>query len=128
MKKITITIGNNLLQVDENWNTQDGKHYLGWVQRHYHNSFYHGIECGDIIVTDNEGCILRPYGWVKRSITKVVNGTYHGHLKEGVLEWDCPNTGINIQCQGEFYIVDGIVTHEVYRDDKVAYVVKGGMK
>jgi hypothetical protein len=50
--------------MDEDWNTPDGNYFLEWVQKHYDDEFYYGVEFGDIIVTDSDGRKLIASCWM----------------------------------------------------------------
>jgi hypothetical protein len=128
MKTITIKIGAEQLILDENWNTTDGKHYLGWVQKHYNDSFNYGVEFGDIIVTDSGGRRLTASGWKLEWATDLmyVDGVYTGHLNDGTMEWVCPLTNETKVAWGQFEVVDDEFQHTVTdENNNVLYVVIG---
>lgn len=55
----------------------------------------------------------------------IIQGTYSGHLHEGVMEWECPFTDEPKWCQGEFDCDGEYYIHKVTDDDnKVIYIVK----
>lgn len=56
--------------------------------------------------------------------TTTIQGTASGHDKNLIMEWECPTTGMQLSCQGEFSYDEESWWHDVYdADDNYLYTV-----
>jgi len=55
----------------------------------------------------------------------VYDGTYSGHLHDGIMEWECPITDEPMQSQGEFYCDGEYYYHrECMESGELIYIVR----
>lgn len=53
-----------------------------------------------------------------------IKGTFSGHNANGIITWECPFTGNQLSCQGEFAYDEEGWWHDVYdADDNYLYTV-----
>lgn len=56
--------------------------------------------------------------------TNIINGTFSGTDANGIMQWECPITGKQLTCQGEFNYDEQGYWHDVYdADDNYLYTV-----